>query len=282
MGALNSRGVIDILLDSLPFIQQFQNQIMVIKYGGAAQINPDLKLGFAKDVALLRLLGIKVVIVHGGGKDINAMLDRLQIQSEFVNGVRVTSKEAMPVVEMVLSGNINKELCDFLNTHGAKAIGISGKDGHLFGAVSQDGDYTGKITKVNPEMLHLLLDGGFVPIIAPIAYGEGVKHLGFNINADYVACEIAKALNASKIIFLTDTKGVLNQDGELIPSINEALFNQLRDSGVITGGMIPKLSSCLECVKHNVKKAHIIDGRVEHSILLELFTSGGIGTEIYW
>ncbi|MCE3039642.1 acetylglutamate kinase [Helicobacter anatolicus] len=271
----------NILLDSLPFIRQFQNQIMVIKYGGAAQINPDLKLSFAKDIALLHLLGIKVVIVHGGGRSINEMLDRLEIASEFVDGVRVTSQEAMPVVEMVLSGNINKELCDFLNTNGARAVGISGKDGHLFGAVSESGNYTGKITKVDPSLIYLLLDGGFVPVIAPIAYGESLKHEGFNINADYVACEIAKAINASKIIFLTDIKGVLDQNNKLIPTLDEELFETLKKENVITGGMIPKLQSCFECTKNNVQKAHIIDGRIKHSLLLELFTSGGIGTEIY-
>nr|WP_173051823.1 acetylglutamate kinase [Helicobacter mustelae] len=253
---------------------------MVIKYGGSAQINPKLKLNFARDIVLLRLLSIKVVIVHGGGKDINQMLDRLGIPSEFANGVRITSKEAMPVVEMVLSGNINKELCDFLNAHGAKAIGISGKDGHLFCADSKDNNYTGEITKVNPELILSLLEGGFVPVVAPIAYGEGLGHLGLNVNADYVACEIAKALNASKILFLTDTKGVLDDKGALIPSINEELFLSLKEQGVITGGMIPKISSCLECVRNHVKKAHIIDGRIEHSLLLELFTSGGVGTEI--
>lgn len=269
----------DILLDSLPFIQHFRNKIMVIKYGGAAQINPDLKESFAKDVSLLHLLGIKIIIVHGGGKDINLMLEKLQITSEFVNGVRITSKEAMPIVEMVLSGKINKELSNFLNTHGSKAVGINGKDGKIFKAISQDGSFTGNITEVHPQLLDLLLQGGFIPVIAPIAYGDN-NPLGYNINADYVACEIAKAVNASKVIFLTDTKGVLDDQGNLITSINQTKFTELKEKNIITGGMIPKLQSCLDCTKHGVEKAHIIDGRIKHSILLELFTSGGIGTEI--
>lgn len=276
----------DILLDSLPFIQQFRHSTMVIKYGGAAQINPALKESFAKDVALLHLLGINIIIVHGGGKDITAMLDRLKIPSEFVHGVRVTTKEAMPIVEMVLGG-INKELSNFLNTHGTQAVGINGKDGRLLVAKSERLEngahsFTGQITQVNTALIKHLLAGGFIPIIAPIACGDGGEDmgLGYNINADYAACEIAKALNASKVIFLTDTKGVLDQNNELIASINEEKFLALKNQGVITGGMIPKIHSCLECTKNSVQKAHIIDGRIEHSLLLELFTSGGIGTEI--
>lgn len=277
---MDSKHTTDILLDSLPFIQQFRHKIIVIKYGGSVQINPELKENFAKDIALLHLLGVKIIIVHGGGKDINVMLDKLQIESEFINGVRYTTKEAMPIVEMVLSGNINKELSNFLNQHGTKAIGISGKDGKTFKAIGQDDSFTGKITEVNTNLLDLLLDGDFIPVVAPIAYGEN-NALGYNINADYVACEIAKAMHALRIIFLTDTRGVLDDNKELIPSINTEIFNQLKQKNIITGGMIPKIQSCLECVSNGVEKAHIIDGRIRHSILLELFTSGGIGTEIY-
>ncbi len=276
---MSTKNTADILLDSLPFIQQFRHTTMVIKYGGSAQINPELKENFAKDIALLYLLGVKIVIVHGGGKDISTMLEHFNITSQFIDGVRVTSKEAMPIVEMVLSGKINKELSHFLNQHGTKALGISGKDGGLLQATSQGMGLSGKITQVNTSLLEHLLKGGFLPVVAPIAYGE--DPLGYNINADYAACEIAKALNATKIIFLTDTKGVLDQEGKLIPSLNEEKFLALKEGGVITGGMIPKIQSCLECIKTRVQKAHIIDGRIPHSILLELFTSGGIGTEIY-
>ncbi len=283
---MNTKNISDVLMDSLPFIQQFRHKIMVIKYGGAAQINPALKESFARDIALLYMLGIELIIVHGGGKDVNAMLERLQVESSFQNGVRLTSAEAMDVVEMVLSGKINKELSDFLNLHGARAVGISGKDGRLFGARVMDiggnkEHFTGEITQVDIALLQHLLKGGYVPVISSIAYGKEVQdHRGFNINADFVACEIAKAMRASKVIFLTDTKGVLDASGELISSINEEHFARLRENGVITGGMIPKIHACLQCVKSGVQKAHIIDGRIPHSIILELFTSGGIGTEI--
>lgn len=282
---MNTQNISEIILDSLPFIQQFRHKVMVIKYGGAAQVNLELKEGFARDIALLYMLGIKVVIVHGGGRDVNAMLERLEIPSEFKNGVRITQKEAMSAVEMVLSGSVNKELSNFLNAYGAKAVGISGKDGGIFEAKEMEiegvsGHYTGEITKVDSTLLELLLQGGYIPVVSSIAYGEGKSHRGYNVNADFVACEIAKAMKASKVIFLTDTKGVLDSQGNLISSINQGEFERLCKDGVITGGMIPKISSCLECIKNGVQKAHIIDGRIEHSIILELFTSGGIGTEI--
>ncbi len=282
---MNTKNISEIILNSLPFIQQFRHKTMVIKYGGAAQLNLELKEGFARDIAILYMLGIKVVIVHGGGREVNAMLERLNIPSEFKNGVRLTQEEAIGAVEMVLSGSVNKELSSFLNSYGAKAVGISGKDGGVFGAREMplegiNGHYTGEITKVDTSLLELLLQGGFIPVVSSIAYGEGKSHKGYNVNADFVACEIAKAMKASKIIFLTDTKGVLDSHGNLISSINQVEFERLRKDGVITGGMIPKISSCLECIKNGVQKAHIIDGRIEHSIILELFTSSGIGTEI--
>lgn len=282
---MNTDNISEIILDSLPFIQQFRHKVMVVKYGGAAQINPELKEKFTRDVALLHTLGVKTIIVHGGGKDVSAMLERLNIESKFQNGVRITQEEAMRVVEMVLSGSINKELVNLLNYHGVKAVGISGKDGMSFGAKEMGlgilkGHYTGEITQVDTSFLTFLLEGGYVPVVSSIAYGENKEHLGYNINADFVACEIAKAMKASKIIFLTDTRGVLDASGELIPSIDEKSFQKLCDDGVITGGMIPKIQSCLECVRNGVQKAHIIDGRMIHGIILELFTSGGVGTEI--
>lgn len=275
--------IVSILLDSLPHIKLFNGSTMVIKYGGAAQINPNLKEQFAIDIVMLYMLGIKPIIVHGGGKRITELLDLLQIQSEFVNGHRVTTKEAMKVVEMVLAGEINKELSAFLNYHGIKAVGISGKDSNLLqGCPKDDGKlgFVGEIAHVEPQILHQLQNGGFVPVIAPIAASNEVHHPGFNINADTAASAIAKALKAKKVLFLTDTRGVLGADGALIHSLDIADVERLKETGVISGGMIPKVDACIECVQAGVQKAHIIDGRVEHALLLELFTSSGIGTEI--
>ncbi len=230
------------------------------------------------------MLGLKPVIIHGGGKRINEVLDTMGIQSSFKDGYRVTCADSMRVVEMVLSGEINKELTAFLNFHGAKAVGISGKDAHLLQAVAKDDGalgYTGDITQVNPEFLLQVIDNSFVPVIAPIATGEGAGHLGYNINADLAACHIAKALKAEKVIFLSDIAGVLDANKELISTLTPKSIRALEKEGVISGGMIPKLEACVDCVKNGVEKAHIIDGRVEHSLLLELFTSQGIGTQIY-
>ena len=273
-----------ILLDSLPFIRIFRGKIIVIKYGGAAQSSPELKEKFALDIVIMYMLGLKPVIIHGGGKRINEVLDTMGIQSSFKDGYRVTCADAMRVVEMVLSGEINKELTAFLNFHGAKAVGISGKDAHLLQAVAKDDGalgYTGDITQVNPEFLLQVIDNSFVPVIAPIATGEGAGHLGYNINADLAACHIAKALKAEKVIFLSDIAGVLDANKELISTLTPKSIRALEKEGVISGGMIPKLEACVDCVKNGVEKAHIIDGRVEHSLLLELFTSQGIGTQIY-
>ena len=276
--------VVKILLDSLPFIRIFRGQIIVIKYGGAAQLNPQLKEKFALDIVIMYMLGLKPVIIHDGGKRINEMIDIMGIESEFYNGYRITSAECMRVVEMVLSGEINKELTAFLNFHGAKAVGMSGKDAHLLQAKAKDNGalgYTGEITAVNPSFLLNVINDGFVPIIAPIATGEGAGHLGYNINADIAACHIAKALSAKKIIFLSDIAGVLDSNKEPISSLTPSDIKQLQKQGVINGGMIPKLEACVDCVQNGVEKAHIIDGRIEHSLLLELFTTQGIGTEIY-
>jgi len=275
---------VKILLDSLPFIRIFRGKIIVIKYGGAAQSSPELKEKFALDIVIMYMLGLKPVIIHGGGKRINEVLDTMGIQSSFKDGYRVTCADSMRVVEMVLSGEINKELTAFLNFHGAKAVGISGKDAHLLQAVAKDDGalgYTGDITQVNPEFLLQVIDNSFVPVIAPIATGEGAGHLGYNINADLAACHIAKALKAEKVIFLSDIAGVLDANKELISTLTPKSIRALEKEGVISGGMIPKLEACVDCVKNGVEKAHIIDGRVEHSLLLELFTSQGIGTQIY-
>lgn len=275
--------IADILVDSIPFIQEFRGSVMVIKYGGAAQQNLKLKENFAKDIILLYMLGIKPVIIHGGGKKITQMLESLGIESTFKDGVRVTSKEAMKVVEMVLSGDINRELTFFFSHYGIKAVGISGKDAGLLKAEPKDNGafgFTGEIIEVNTEILEKLLSDGFVPIIAPIAAGDSIEHCGYNINADSVACAIAMALNAQKAIFLTDTKGVLDENGEMITTLTPQSARKYKDLNVISGGMIPKIDACVSCVENGVKKVHIIDGRILHSILLELFTSKGIGTQI--
>lgn len=275
--------IADILVDSIPFIQEFRGSIVVIKYGGSAQQNLKLKENFAKDIILLYMLGIKPVIIHGGGKKITEMLESLNIKSEFIDGIRVTSKEAMKVVEMVLSGDINRELAFFFSHYGIKAVGISGKDAGMLKAKPKDSGkfgFTGEITSVNIEILEKLLNDGFVPIIAPIAAGDGIEHCGFNINADGVACEIAKAIKAEKVIFLTDTKGVLDKNGDVVPTLTPTIAKQYKDSNVISGGMIPKIDACVSCVENGVQKVHIIDGRILHSILLEMFTSRGIGTQI--
>ena len=271
------------LLDALPFIREFRKEIVVIKYGGSAQTSPQLKEKFAEDILLMYLVGIKPVIVHGGGKKITDMLDALKIDTKFIDGQRVTTKETMRIVEMILSGEINKEIVSLLNSHGAKAIGISGKDAHFISARAKDFSkwgLTGNIINVKAEVISNLIKENFVPVIAPIAAGEEMGHPGYNINADLCASYVAKAIGANKIIFLTDTQGVLNQDKELLSTLTKDEVKLLKDNGTIHGGMVPKVDACLEAIDGGVQKAHIIDGRVEHSMLLELFTSEGVGTQI--
>jgi len=275
--------IVKTLLDSLPFIKKFYGETIVIKYGGSAQINPDLKESFAIDILMMTMIGIRPVVVHGGGKKITELLEKLEIHTEFRDGVRVTNEQAIKIAEMVLSGDINKEIVHMLNSHGAKAIGISGKDGEFLKAKAKnDGafGYTGEITQVKAEVVNNLINEKFVPVIAPIASGEGVNHPGFNINADTAACEVASAVGARRILFLTDTPGVLDKGGNLLQSLREDEVNQLIENKTISGGMIPKVQAALYAVEKGVEKAHIIDGRIEHSILLELLTSDGIGTEI--
>jgi acetylglutamate kinase len=270
------------LLDALPYIKEFRNKIVVIKYGGSAQTSPELQEKFAQDITLLQLVGIKPVIVHGGGAKISDMLSKLQIPSQFVDGHRVTCEDSMRIVEMVLSGEINKNITSLLNFHGTKAIGISGKDSNAIEARPKDDGkfgYTGEVTDINARMILDLIDEGFVPVIAPIANGSKPNHPGYNINADIAASKIAIALQANKVLFLTDTKGVLDKQGELLNSLDKADVDSYKADGTIAGGMIPKVDSCVDAIYNGVHKAHIIDGRVEHSILLELFTSDGVGTQ---
>jgi len=274
---------VKILLDALPYIKTFKKKTIVIKYGGSAQINSVLKDKFAQDIILLYLVGLRPIIIHGGGRKINEMLEKLDIKSEFIDGFRVTNEQVMEVVEMVLSGNINKEITTLLNHHGGKAIGITGKDANFIKAKPlKDGKYglVGKITKVKKKILENLLRDGFIPVIAPIASGDDATHAGYNINADLCASKVAADVKAEKIIFLTDTKGILDKDGQLITSLDKKEAERLKLDETITGGMLPKVDACLEAIEGGVKSAQIIDGRVEHSLLLELFTSDGIGTMI--
>ncbi|GFE57059.1 acetylglutamate kinase [Geobacter sp. AOG1] len=280
------------LMEALPYIRRFAGKTIVIKYGGHAMADEALKESFALDVILLKSLGINPVVVHGGGPQINETLKRYGIVSEFVRGMRVTDAATMAVVEMVLTGQVNKDVVGYLNQHGGRAVGLSGKDGNLLlcrkllqevkrddGSVEQvDIGYVGDVVKVNQELIQTLEHGKFLPVIAPVGVGEGGE--SYNINADLVAGKVAGALKAEKLILLTDVAGVKNQAGELLTSIALDDVPALIDNGTITGGMIPKVTCCVDALRDGVKKAHIVDGRVLHAVLLEIFTDVGVGTEI--
>lgn len=273
--------VVKTLLDALPFIKKFTNEKIVIKYGGSAQTSPELKEQFAQDIVLLHLVGMKPIVVHGGGKSISDLLADLGIESKFIEGQRVTTKEVMRIAEMVLSGQINKEIVSLLDNHGSKAIGISGKDGGFLKGMPKDFEnfgYTGMIEHINPEIVDNIIEDGAIPVIAPIAGSSTIGHPGFNINADLAASKIAVAMEARKVLFLTDTPGVLDKEMELITNLSIEKTEALKADGTIQGGMVPKVDACIEALRGGVKKAHIIDGRVEHSLLLEILTSSGVGT----
>lgn len=279
------------LMEALPYIRRFSGKTFVIKYGGHAMADEALKESFALDVILLKSLGINPVVVHGGGPQINETLKRYGIVSEFVKGMRVTDAATMAVVEMVLTGQVNKEVVGYLNQHGGRAVGLSGKDGSLLlcekllqEVKREDGTservdigFVGDVVKVNQELIQTLEHGKFLPVIAPIGVGEHGE--SYNVNADLVAGRVAGALKAEKLILLTDVEGVKDRDGRLLSSITRDDVPRLIDDGVITGGMIPKVSCCVDALAEGVKKAHIIDGRVQHAILLEIFTDVGVGTE---
>jgi acetylglutamate kinase len=273
--------VVKTLLDALPYIKRFTNEKIVIKYGGSAQTSETLKEQFAQDIVLLHLVGMKPIVVHGGGKSITDLLSQLGVETKFVDGQRVTTKEVMRIAEMVLSGQINKEIVSLLDNHGSKAIGISGKDGGFLKGMPKDFEnfgYTGNIEHINPEIVNNIIDDGAVPVIAPIAGSSTIGHPGFNINADLAASKIAVAMEARKVLFLTDTQGVLDKEMKLITNLSIEKTEALKMDGTIQGGMVPKVDACIEALRGGVKKAHIIDGRVEHSLLLEILTSSGVGT----
>ena len=277
----NNINVVKTLLEALPFIKKFANEKIVIKYGGSAQTSDALKEQFAQDIVLLHLVGMKPIIVHGGGKSITDLLADLGVDTKFIDGQRVTTKEVMRIVEMVLSGEINKEIVSLLDNHGSKSIGISGKDGGFLKGIPKNFEkfgYTGIIEHVNPEIVNNIIEDGAIPVIAPIAGSSTMGHPGFNINADLAASKIAVALEARKVLFLTDTPGVLDKEMKLITNLSIEKTEALKADGTIQGGMVPKVDACIEALRGGVKKAHIIDGRVEHSLLLEILTSSGVGT----
>jgi len=281
------------LLEALPFIKNFHGKTVVIKYGGSAMVSEKLKDGFAQDIIMMKYTGINPVIVHGGGPQIGKTLDALGIQSEFVDGQRVTNKDMIDVVEMVLGGKVNKEIVSLISRHGGNAVGITGKDGDLIQAKKHkrvkhspetnrpeiiDMGLVGEVTKVNPKILEVLHQNEFIPVIAPT--GKGIEGETLNINADFVAAAIASALKAEKLVLMTDTAGVQRKNGNLITELTRKEANKLIKLGIIHDGMLPKVTCCLDSLKSGVPKTHIIDGRVEHSLLLELFTDEGIGTQI--
>lgn len=282
----------NILSEALPYIRNFYGKTFVIKYGGAAQVDERLKDSFAQDVVLLNFIGIRPVIVHGGGPKISEMMKRMGKEPSFVQGQRVTDRETMDIVEMVLGGLINKEIVALINSHGGKAIGLSGKDGDLIRAKKKllrksaasgaeeviDIGLVGEVESVEPGILNALEKDGFIPVIAPI--GVGGDGSAFNINADYVASAVASALKAEKLILLTDVPGIKDKREVVISSINRKDIKGLIDNGTISGGMLPKVQACVSALDGGVKKTHIIDGRVPHCLLLEIFTKEGIGTEI--
>lgn len=283
-----------VLVESLPYLREFNQKTVVIKYGGHAMVDEELKKSFALDVILMKYIGINPVIVHGGGPQINRFLAKMQITSSYVQGMRVTDGETMDVVEMVLVGKVNKEIVGLINHCGGKAVGLSGRDGDLVQASKLkvkvkaddptrppeliDLGRVGQVTKVNADILQTLDARDFIPVIAPVGVGEDGQ--AYNINADLVAGAIASELKAVKLILLTDVEGVKDQAGQLLSTIRQDEVEGLIDAGVITGGMIPKVRCCTKALANGVEKTHIVDGRREHAILLEIFTREGIGTEI--
>ncbi len=284
----------EILLEALPFIKNFYGKTFVIKYGGNAMVSEKLKDNFALDIVMMKYIGINPVIIHGGGPQIDKTLKALGIKSQFFEGQRVTNKETIDVVEMVLGGKINKEIVSLINRHGGNAVGITGKDGDLIMAKRHkkgkkqsaetnrpeiiDLGLVGEITKVNPRILETLDKNEFVPVIAPI--GKGGDGTTLNINADFVASKIASALKAEKLILMTDTQGVKNKTGELQSGLTKKEVAAMIKEKVIKDGMLPKVKCCLDALKAGVHKTHIVDGRVQHALLLEIFTEDGIGTQI--
>ena len=285
--------VAEVLSEALPYIRRFVGKTLVIKYGGNAMESEELKTGFARDIVLMKAVGINPVVVHGGGPQIADLLKRLNIESRFVEGMRVTDGQTMDVVEMVLGGQVNKDIVNLINSHGGSAIGLTGKDARLIRArklkVSHQGadmqqpeiidiGQVGEVESVNTDLLHMLVKGDFIPVIAPI--GVGPKGESYNINADLVAGKVAEALHAEKLILLTNIAGLMDKQGNILTGLNTAQVDDLIADGTIYGGMLPKIRCALDAVQGGVNSAHIIDGRVPNAVLLEIFTDSGVGTLI--
>ncbi|MDC7712579.1 acetylglutamate kinase [Vogesella sp. LYT5W] len=277
-----------ILAEALPYIRSFNNKTIVVKYGGNAMTDDKLKEDFAKDIVLLKLVGLNPVVVHGGGPQINELLERVGKEGQFIQGMRVTDSETMDVVEMVLGGLVNKEIVSLLNKHGGKAVGITGKDGHFIRAsklfLKSESDenidigQVGDIEHIDPSLVSLLDSQDFIPVIAPIGVGQDGE--AYNINADVVAGKLAETLKAEKLVLMTNTPGVLDKQGNLLTGLTAAKVDELFADGTISGGMLPKISSALDAAKSGVNSVHIIDGRVPHALLLEILTDEGVGTMI--
>jgi acetylglutamate kinase len=288
-----AKNIAEVLIEALPYIQRFRGKTMVIKYGGNAMVDDALKQGFARDVVLMKLVGVNPVIVHGGGPQIGKLLGRLGKDSVFVQGMRVTDSETMDVVEMVLGGLVNKEIVTLINRHGGAAVGLTGKDGDLIRArqlvlrrdapelaASEiiDLGHVGEVQSIDISVVNMLVKGNFIPVIAPIGVGDDGR--SYNINADLVAGKLAEVLQAEKLLLLTNTPGLLDDQGALIPELDVGRVEELTRHGIIHGGMLPKVRCAVDAVQAGVHTAHIIDGRVEHAVMLDLFTDEGVGTLI--
>lgn len=293
MDSSQALNIAHVLTEAMPYIQRYQDKCVVIKYGGNAMVDEALQRSFARDIVLMKLVGIHPIVVHGGGPQIGDLLKRIGKESRFVDGMRVTDAETMDVVEMVLGGLVNKQIVALINSHGGHAIGLSGKDGPLIHAKKLrrssadpalkaseiiDLGHVGEVTAVNQSVIDYLTHGDFIPVIAPIGIGD--DGMSYNINADIVAGKIAETMRAEKLVLLTNTTGLLAKSGELLTGLNSERVSELIADGTITEGMLPKINAALDAVRAGVGRAHIIDGRVEHSVLLELFTDSGIGTLI--
>ena len=288
-----ARNIAHVLIEALPYIRRFRGKTMVVKYGGNAMVEQSLKHSFARDVVLMKLVGINPVVVHGGGPQIGHLLERLGKGSKFIQGMRVTDSETMDVVEMVLGGLVNKEIVNLLNRHGGRAVGLTGKDGDLIRArkllLQRDAPelkapeiidlgHVGEVESIDVSVVNMLIGGDFIPVIAPI--GVGADGFSYNINADLVAGKVAEVMGAEKLLLLTNTAGLLNSSGDLIPELDVGSISEMVRTGVIKGGMLPKIQCAVDAVHAGVRTANIIDGRVEHALMLDLFTDEGIGTLI--
>jgi len=288
-----AHNIASVLAEALPYIQRFSGKTIVVKYGGNAMTDEKLKAGFARDIVLMKLVGMNPVVVHGGGPQIGSLLERVGKESEFIQGMRVTDTETMDIVEMVLGGLVNKEIVNLIHQHGGNSVGLTGKDGNLIRAKKLhltpndpgadkseiiDIGHVGEVDTINTKVIEMLISDDFIPVIAPVGVGEDGH--SYNINADLVAGKVAEALNAEKLMLLTNTPGLLNKDGELLTGLNSTSVDALIADGTIYGGMLPKIQCALDAVQNGVNAAHIVDGRVEHAVMLEVFTDEGVGTLI--